>query len=111
MGIPVAGTSDYPVSKADPLLRIQDLATRRSAEGKVYGVRQIITPEEAIAVWTIGGAYASFEEAIKGSIEPGKLADFVVLESDPTRIAPDEIRKIRVARTFIGGQCVYRSER
>jgi predicted amidohydrolase YtcJ len=111
MGIPVAGTSDYPVSKADPMLRIQDLATRRSAEGKVYGAQQIITPEEAIAVWTIGGAYASFEEAIKGSIEPGKLADFVVLESDPTRVAPEEIRKVQVARTFIGGKCVYRSER
>jgi predicted amidohydrolase YtcJ len=109
MGIPVAGTSDYPVSKADPLLRIQDLATRRSAEGKVYGAQQIITPEEAIGVWTIGSAYASFEEAIKGSIEPGKLADFVILLSDPTRVDPDEIQKIKVISTFIGGKCVYRS--
>jgi predicted amidohydrolase YtcJ len=108
-GIPVAGTSDYPVSAADPLLRVQDLATRRSAEGKVYGPQQIIAPEEAIAVWTLGSAYASFEEAVKGSIETGKLADFVVLAADPTRVAPEDIRKVRVERTYIGGKCVYRS--
>ena len=111
LGIAVAGTSDYPVSAAQPLLRIQDLATRRSAEGKVYGPEQIITPEEAIAVWTLGSAYASFEETIKGSIEPGKLADFAVLAADPTRCTPEEIRKIPVERTYIGGQCVYRSGR
>jgi len=107
MGIPVAGTSDYPVSAADPLLRVQDLATRRSAEGRVYGPQQIITPEEAIAIWTLGSAYATFEEALKGSIEPGKLADFVVLAADPTRVAPQDIRKIRVERTYIGGKRVY----
>src|SRR5262249_59297051 len=54
LGIAVAGTSDYPVSAAEPLLRIQDLATRRSAEGKVYGPQQIISPAEAIAVWALG---------------------------------------------------------
>jgi predicted amidohydrolase YtcJ len=111
LGIAVAGTSDYPVSAAEPLLRIQDLATRRSAEGKVYGPQQIISPAEAIAVWTLGSAYASFEETTKGSIEPGKLADFVVLAADPTRCTPEEIRKIPVERTYIGGQCVYRNGR
>jgi predicted amidohydrolase YtcJ len=111
IGISVAGTSDYPVSAAEPLLRIQDLATRRSAEGKVYGPQQIITPEEAIAVWKLGSAYASFEETIKGSIEPGKLADFTVLAADPTRITPEEIRKIPVERTYIGGRCVYQNGR
>jgi predicted amidohydrolase YtcJ len=107
LGIPVAGTSDWPVSAADPLLRIQDLVSRRSAEGKVYGQEQIISPKEAIAVWTKGSAYASFEENIKGSIEPGKLADFVVLSADPTRVPSDTIRTIKVERTFIGGKCVY----
>jgi predicted amidohydrolase YtcJ len=107
MGIAVAGTSDWPVSAAVPLLRIQDLVLRRSAEGKVYGPQQIISAGEALAVWTIGSAYASFEEKIKGSIEPGKLADFVVLSADPTRVAGDSIRSIQVERTFIGGKCVY----
>jgi predicted amidohydrolase YtcJ len=106
MGIPVAGTSDYPVSAAEPLLRVQDLATRRSAEGKVYGPQQIISAEEALVVWTLGSAYASFEETIKGSIEPGKFADFAVLAADPTRVAPEGIRKIPVERTYIAGRCV-----
>jgi predicted amidohydrolase YtcJ len=109
LGIPVAGTSDWPVSAADPLLRIQDLVTRRSAEGKVYGPQQNIFPEEAITVWTFGSAYASFEEKVKGSIERGKLADFVVLSADPTRVTSEAIRGIRVDRTFIGGKCVFKN--
>jgi predicted amidohydrolase YtcJ len=111
LGIPVAGTSDWPVSAADPLLRIQDLVTRRSAEGKVYGPQQIISPEEAIAVWTLGSAYASFEETLKGSIERGKLADFVVLSEDPTRVSSDSIRGVKVESTYIGGKCVYKAGR
>jgi predicted amidohydrolase YtcJ len=107
LGIPVAGTSDSPVSAADPLLRIQSLVTRRSAEGKVYGPEQRVGVEEAIRIFTLGGAYASFEESIKGSIEPGKLADFVVLSADPTRVPPDQIKDIAVEKTFIGGECVY----
>jgi predicted amidohydrolase YtcJ len=81
--------------------------TRRSAEGKVYGPEQRITVEEAIRDFTLGAAYASFEEAIKGSIEPGKLADFVVLSADPTNVPVDEIHDIRVEKTFIGGRQVY----
>jgi predicted amidohydrolase YtcJ len=107
LGIPVAGNSDSPVSAADPLLRIQSLVTRRSAEGKVYGPEQRITVEEAIRIFTLGAAYASFEEEIKGSIEPGKLADFVVLSADPTNVPVDEIQDIRVEKTFIGGRQVY----
>jgi len=61
------------------MLRIQSLATCTSAEGIVIGERQRILPEEAIGLWTRGGAYASFEERIKGSLEVGKLADMVVL--------------------------------
>jgi hypothetical protein len=107
LGIPVAGSSDSPVSAADPMLRIQSLVTRRSAEGKVYGPEQRIGVEEAIRVFTLGAAYASFEESIKGSIEPGKLADFVVLSADPTRVPLEGIKDITVEKTFIGGQCVY----
>ena len=107
LGIPVAGTSDYPVSAADPLLRIQSLVTRTSAEGKVYGAEQRLTVEQAIRVFTLGSAYASFEENIKGSIEVGKLADFVVLSRDPTRVSPETIKDIEVETTFIGGEMVY----
>jgi predicted amidohydrolase YtcJ len=107
LGVPVAGHSDYLVSAADPLLRVQDMVLRTSAEGKVYGPKQRTTVEQALRVWTLGGAYASFEEAVKGSIEKGKLADFVVLSADPTRVRPETIKDITVERTVIGGKAVF----
>ena len=106
LGIPMAGHSDDPVSVADPLLRIQDMVTRTSAEGKVYGLKQRITSEEALRAWTLGGAFASFEEDRKGSIAPGKLADFVVLSADPLRAPPTQIKDIIVERTFVGGRAI-----
>lgn len=107
LGIPVAGNSDSPVSAADPLLRIQSMVTRKSAEGKVYGDRQRTTVEQAIRVWTMGSAFASFDEHIKGSITVGKLADFVVLNRDPLSVPPDELKDIQVDITVIGGHVVY----
>ena len=109
MGIPVAGNSDYEVSAAIPMLRIQSMVTRTSAEGKVYGPEQRISPEEAIRVWTMGSAFSVFEEDIKGSIEAGKLADFVILSTDPTAVAVDEIKDIVVHTTVVGGRIVYES--
>ncbi len=106
-GVPVAGNSDWPVSEADPLLRIQSLVTRKSAEGKTYGAEQQLTVEQAISVFTAGGAYASFEEDIKGSLTVGKLADCVILSDDPRDVPPDEIKDIRVLKTIIGGKVVY----
>jgi hypothetical protein len=107
MGIHVAGHSDSTVSAAIPLLRIQDMVTRRGSNGKEYGANQRVTVDEAIKVWTLDGAYATFEEKIKGSITPGKLADFVVLQTDPHKVAPDKIKDIPVEATYVGGQMVY----
>ena len=107
MGIPVAGNSDYGVSAAEPLLRLQSMVTRTSAEGKVYGPEQRISPEEAIRVWTMGSAFSVFEEDRKGSIEVGKLADFVVLSADPTEVPVDTIKDIEVLTTVVGGAVVY----
>lgn len=109
MGIPVAGTSDSPVSAADPLLRIQSMVTRQSAEGKVYGSKQRVTAEQAIRIWTLGSAYASFDEDIKGSITPGKLADFTMLSADPTAVPANKIKDVKVMMTVIGGRLVYDS--
>lgn len=106
-GIHVAQSSDFGVSAADPLLRIQSLVTRMSAEGKVYGPEQRISPEEAIRLWTLAGAYAAFEEDVKGSIELGKLADFVILSDDPTAVPPETIKDIAVEMTVIGGVVEY----
>jgi predicted amidohydrolase YtcJ len=107
MGIPVAGHSDSPVSAADPLLRIQNMVTRQGKDGTVYGGNQKISVDEAINAWTLDGAYATFEEKIKGSITPGKLADFVVLEKDPNKVAPATIKDIKVEATYMSGNNVY----
>ena len=103
----MAGNSDYGVSAADPLLRIQSMVTRTSAEGKVYGAEQRISAEEAIAIWTLGSAYSTFDEDVKGSIEVGKLADFVILSDDPASVPADRIKDIAVEMTFIDGLIVY----
>jgi predicted amidohydrolase YtcJ len=106
-GVPIAGNSDYPVSRAEPLLHLQDMVTRISAEGKLYGPKQRTTLQQALYVWTMGGAFASFEEGVKGSIEPGKLADFVVLSADPAQVDPLAIKDIPVEMTVIDGKVVY----
>jgi predicted amidohydrolase YtcJ len=110
MGIHVAGHSDSTVSAADPLLRIQDMVTRKSEQGKGYGINQRVSVEEAIRVWTLDGAYATFEEKAKGSITPGKLADFVVLRKDPRKVNPDSIKDIVVESTYLGGERVWQAQ-
>ena len=105
-GIPVAGNSDNP-DPLDPLLGIQTMVTRKTKDGEVLGPEQRISAEEAIRIYTLGGAYASFEENMKGSIEVGKLADFVVLSNDPTKVSADTIKDIKVEKTIIGGKIVY----
>ncbi len=107
MGIALAGHSDDPVSAADPLLRIHDMVNRRGSNGKLYGENQRVTPEEALRVFTLGGAFAMFEEKSRGSIAAGKLADFVVLDQDLTKAAPDTIKDIPVAATYISGTKVF----
>ncbi|MGA3069851.1 MAG: amidohydrolase [Terracidiphilus sp.] len=107
MGIHVAGHSDSPISAAYPLLRIQDMVTRKSQQGVPTGAEQKIGVEEAIKVWTLDGAYATFEENNKGSITPGKLADFVILQKDPRAVPPDTIKDILLEATYLGGQKVY----
>ena len=109
MGIHVAGHSDSTVSAADPLLRIQDMVTRKGQDGKVYGGNQRVSVEEAIKVWTLDGAYATFEENTKGSITPGKLADFVVLRRDPRKVPSDSIKDIVVDSTYVGGERVWQA--
>jgi predicted amidohydrolase YtcJ len=106
-GTVVAGNSDYPVSAAVPLLRIHDMVNRTSAEGKVYGPKQRCTVEQALRAFTLGSAYAEFAEEHKGSIEPGKLADFVVLDRDPLKVDAKAIKDITVLRSVIAGETVF----
>ena len=106
-GVHAAAGSDFGPGPFAPLMGIQGMVTRKGWDGKVWGANQRISVEEAIRVNTTHGAYASKEENIKGSITPGKLADFVVLSEDPHTIDPEKIKDIRVVRTVVGGNAVY----
>jgi len=108
-GVHVAAGSDFSPGPFAPLMGIQGMVTRRGWDGKVWGANQRITVEEAIRVNTLHGAYASKEEAIKGSITPGKLADFVMLSEDPHTIDAEKIKDIKIVSTVVGGNEAYKA--
>ena len=105
-GLVTAGSSDSPVVPDNPLVGIYAAVTRRAETGQELLPGEGITPQQALAMYTVNAAYASFEEGIKGSITRGKLADLVILNGDPTRLAPEQIKDIRVETTVIGGKPV-----
>jgi hypothetical protein len=86
---------------------IQGMVTRRGWNGQTWGANQRITVDEALQVNTINGAYNSQEESIKGSITPGKLADFVMLADDPHTVDAEKIKDIEIVRTVVSGTTVY----
>ena len=106
-GIPVAPASDYTPGPYEPMMAIQSMVTRKDFDGRIWGPNQRITIDEALRICTMNGAYASFEEDIKGSISVGKLADFVILADDPHDADPDEIKNIEIVRTVVGGTTMY----
>lgn len=102
-------SSDYTASPPSPMLWLYSMTTRRDPAGHVWGPAQRITLIEALRSATLSGAHASFEEHDKGSIEPGKLADFAVLQQDPFALEAERWQEIKVERTMLGGQWVYES--
>ena len=108
-GIPVTQTSDYPPGPFEPMMALQSSVTRTDMSGTTWGPSQRITVEEAIRVGTVHGAYASFEEDIKGSLSPGKLADLVVLGQNPFEVDLDALIDIPIERTMVGGKWVWES--
>jgi predicted amidohydrolase YtcJ len=109
-GIRVAGASDHVPGPYEPLMAIQSMVTRKDYRGREWGPNQKITVDEALRICTLHGAYASFEENVKGSITEGKLADFVILGTDPHHAEPDRIKDIPVVRTVVGGETVFARE-
>jgi hypothetical protein len=103
-GIVVAGGSDCPVEPIDPLEGISAAVTSATED---YGER--IDTQHALEMFTRNAAYATHEEKLKGTIHEGKVADLVVLDHDPLRVPPKEIRKIRVLASVIGGRIAYAS--
>jgi predicted amidohydrolase YtcJ len=108
-GIRPTQASDYPPGPFEPMMALQSEVTRTDAKGSVWGPQQKITLEEAIRVGTMNGAYASYEENLKGSIEPGKLADLVVLGRDVFKEDPYSIISIPIERTMVDGRWVWES--
>ena len=108
-GVRVTQASDYPPGPFEPMMALQSEVTRTDIKGNVWGPSQRVTVEEAIRVGTRNGAFASFEESSKGSIEPGKLADLVVLGRDPLRVDPQSLINIPIERTMVGGRWRYES--
>lgn len=109
-GIMTAMGSDSPITTYNPLAGIQAAVTRLSKTGRKVGTGQSISLEEAIRLYTINGAYASFEETIKGSLEVGKLADLVVLNGPILDTPAEQIQHMSVDMTMINGDILYQKE-
>ena len=109
-GATLAFGTDWTVAPLDPLLTIYAAVTRRTLDGKNskgWVPEQKISVEETVRAYTMGSAYAEFQENLKGSITPGKLADLVILSRDIFKIDPKEIEKVKVELTMVDGRVVY----
>jgi predicted amidohydrolase YtcJ len=110
-GVVLAFGTDYPVEPITPFRGVYAAVTRKNEAGtKEYFPEQKLSIGEAIAAYTTGSAYAEFAEKEKGTLQPGMLADFIVLDRDITKVAPQEILKTRVLRTVVGGKTVYEAK-
>ena len=103
----MAFSSDRPVVSGAPLLGIHSAVNQKTRTGQDYAPQEKITPEEALRCYTINGAYGTFEEKVKGSIETGKIADLVILAEDLTQVRPEGIKDIPVMATLVGGELCY----
>jgi len=109
-GVRLAFGTDWEVAPLDPLLTVYAAVTRATLDGKNpngWFPEQKLSVAEAVEAYTMGSAYAEFQEKEKGSITPGKLADMVLLSEDIFSIAPEKIRDVHVAKTFVGGNLVF----
>jgi predicted amidohydrolase YtcJ len=110
-GVPLAFGTDYPVEPIAPFRGVYEAVTRKNEAGTAeYYPEQKLSIDQAIAAYTTGSAYAEFAEKEKGTLAPGMLADFVVLDRDITAIPAHEILKTKVLRTVVGGKTVYETK-
>jgi predicted amidohydrolase YtcJ len=105
--IPAPAHSDCPVCTPNPWVGIYSLVTRKTSSGQVLYADEGITPIEAIRAYTIDGAYSAWEEDFKGSIEPGKLADIIVVDRDPLTIPVDDLKNVKVLLTLVNGKISF----
>jgi hypothetical protein len=105
-GVHLVASSDRPVATGSPLMAMQEMVERTTAGGAVFGAGERLTPEEALAAYTVGGARAAHSEGRWGSLAPRLLADLVVLDDDPTAVEVARIGAIEVLATVVGGRAV-----
>jgi predicted amidohydrolase YtcJ len=103
----LAGSTDSPVSGDYPLTGIYAALSRKTQGGQVINPNEVVPAAEGLKMYTVNAAYASFDEGVKGTIAPGKLADIVVLDGDPLTASADEIRGIKVLMTIAGGKVAW----
>ncbi len=109
MGIIAGGNSDCPVTYYSPFTQMYAAVTRKSSSGQVVGPEEAVDVMDAIRVYTINGAYVGKDEDSLGSIEPGKLADIIVLDRDILSVDPEELIELQVLKTIVDGKIVYES--
>lgn len=107
-GALIANGTDAPVEAFDPLPGYHALVARRQKDGQVFYGDQVLTRDEALAAYTVNGAYAAFEEKTKGSLSPGKYADITVLSADITQVPEADIEKAEVLYTIVAGKVLYK---
>jgi predicted amidohydrolase YtcJ len=107
LGLTVQGNSDFPCSPINPFLHLKSAVARQTRDGRVLDMREAITVPEAMRMLTTGAAYAGFDERTRGSLELGKLADLVVLSRDPYETPPEQLDRVQVDLTMVGGQVVH----
>jgi predicted amidohydrolase YtcJ len=106
-GIPAAASTDAPVVPTSATIGLQTMMTRRDIAGAPVWPEESIPLQDALRAYTVNGAYASFEDGIKGTIAPGRLGDVTVFNTDLTAVPPEEIGRVQVDHTIIGGRVAY----
>ena len=109
--VPIKRRARPPLAYPTPLLGMAFAVTRRTKNGSVIDKDESVSVLESLKIHTVKGAYASFEEDLKGTLEEGKLADLAILSENPLTVEPEQLKKIEVEMTIIGGEIVYAKEK
>jgi len=109
-GVNVAGSSDSPIVPPNPLIAIHAAVTRKTKTGNTVSTKERIDAIAALRMYTTDAAKATFDETKRGSITAGKLADLVVLNGDPTKLLPAELKDLAVEMTILNGNIVWNSD-
>lgn len=106
-GVVLAASSDCPIVPPDPLIGITAAVSRKTQTGEIVASEECISPMDALELYTKNAAFVTFDEKMRGTVSPGRLADLVILNGDPTRLSHDEIKDLEVEVTIVDGKVVW----